>query len=38
MSIERKLKQRSNSKCELCGNEENLNVYEIPSSPKNGEE
>ncbi len=34
MSIERQLKQRSDSKCELCGNEENLNTYEVPSSKK----
>ncbi|MGV6828994.1 MAG: PhnA domain-containing protein [Flavobacteriales bacterium] len=34
--MERQLKQRSDSKCELCGNQENLKVYEVPSSPKNG--
>jgi len=30
MSIERELKKRSDSKCELCGNDENLKVYVIP--------
>jgi protein PhnA len=34
MSLERRLKQRSDSTCELCAYEENLKVYEIPSSPK----
>ena len=34
MSLERRLKQRSDSKCELCTSEEKLSVYEIPSSPK----
>ena len=34
MSLERRLKQRSDSKCELCASEENLKVYEVPSSPK----
>jgi protein PhnA len=34
MSLERRLKQRSDSKCELCGSVEKLTVYEIPSSPK----
>lgn len=34
MSLERRLKQRSDSTCELCASEENLKVYEIPSSPK----
>ncbi len=38
MSIERTLQQRSDSKCELCGSEENLNVYEVPSSPRPGVE
>ena len=36
MSIERQLKQRSNSTCELCGSTENLSVYEVPASTKNG--
>ena len=30
MSIENKLLERSNSKCELCGNSRELNVYKIP--------
>ncbi len=34
MSLERRLKQRSESKCELCASEENLLVYEVPKSPK----
>jgi protein PhnA len=38
MSIERNLKQRSDSKCELCSSPENLSVYEVPASPKSGEE
>lgn len=38
MSLERTLKQRSNSKCELCSATENLTVFEVPSSPKGGAE
>jgi protein PhnA len=38
MSLERSLKQRSNSQCELCSSPEDLSVYEVPSSPKSGEE
>lgn len=34
MSLERRLKQRSDSKCELCASEENLKVFEVPKSPK----
>lgn len=30
MSIEQTLKDRSGSKCELCGAESNLNVYQVP--------
>ena len=30
MGLERDLQQRSNSKCELCTNEENLSVYSVP--------
>ena len=30
MSILKELQQRSNSKCELCGATENLNIYEVP--------
>jgi len=38
MSLERELKKRSDNKCELCTAEENLSVYEVPSSKKSGEE
>ena len=34
MSLERRLKQRSESKCELCASVENLQVFEVPASPK----
>ena len=34
--MEKELQQRSENKCELCGNEENLGVFEIPNSPSNG--
>ena len=34
MISEKELKQRSDSKCELCGSEENLSVFEVPNSPK----
>lgn len=30
MSLERELKKRSDSKCELCASEENLKVYVVP--------
>jgi len=30
MSILKELQERSNSKCELCGATENLNIYEVP--------
>jgi protein PhnA len=33
MSLEKELQQRSDNKCELCGSEENLSVYEVPNSP-----
>ncbi|AFL80295.1 putative Zn-ribbon-containing protein involved in phosphonate metabolism [Aequorivita sublithincola DSM 14238] len=33
MSLEKELQQRSDNKCELCGNEENLTVFEVPNSP-----
>lgn len=33
MSLEEELQQRSGNKCELCGSEENLGVYEVPNSP-----
>jgi len=32
MSLERELKKRSNSVCELCANDENLQVYIVPPS------
>jgi|TARA_R100001369_G_scaffold59227_2_gene86058 protein PhnA len=38
MSVERVLQQRSNNQCELCGSSEKLGVYNVPSSPKDGEE
>ena len=34
MSIEEILKQRSSSKCELCGSTDNLAVYEVPPESK----
>ncbi|MCH4822071.1 PhnA domain-containing protein [Gramella lutea] len=34
MTLEQSLRQRSDSTCELCGNNDNLNVYEIPDSPE----
>ncbi|MDP2686524.1 MAG: PhnA domain-containing protein [Aequorivita sp.] len=33
MISEKELQQRSDSKCELCGSEENLSVFEVPNSP-----
>ncbi len=33
MSVEKELQQRSGGKCELCGSEENLMVFEVPNSP-----
>ena len=38
MSLERILIQRSDSKCELCGSEEQLRVYDVPESPMPGED
>ncbi len=38
MSIEKTLHERSGASCELCGSADNLNVYEIPSSPASGAE
>ncbi|MEZ4797263.1 MAG: PhnA domain-containing protein [Flavobacteriaceae bacterium] len=32
MSLERELQKRSQNKCELCGNEEQLQVYVVPPS------
>lgn len=34
MSLERELKKRSDLRCELCSNEENLQVYILPPSKK----
>ncbi len=34
--MERELKKRAEGSCELCGNNEQLTVYEIPNSPKGG--
>ncbi|MEZ4874279.1 MAG: PhnA domain-containing protein [Flavobacteriaceae bacterium] len=36
MSFERELTKRANAACELCGAIENLQPYEVPSSPKAG--
>lgn len=36
MSIERELSKRSGSKCELCGAEENLKVYQVLPTRKGG--
>ncbi|WP_179333611.1 PhnA domain-containing protein [Winogradskyella costae] len=36
MSLERELQQRSGSKCELSGSEENLSVYIVPDVQENG--
>lgn len=33
MNSEKELQQRSDYKCELCGNEENLSVFEVSDSP-----
>lgn len=38
MTIEEKLKERSDSTCELCSSTENLNVYLVLDSPKDEEE
>lgn len=32
MSLERELRKRSHNKCELCGNEEQLRVFNVPPS------
>ena len=37
MSLEQELFQRSDSKCELCGSGENLDVFAIPDSPADAE-
>ncbi len=38
MSIEESLKTRSGNKCELCGSQENLSVYEVAPSDKTVEQ
>ena len=38
MSLEKKLQQRSESKCELCASEEYLKVYKVPPSSKGNED
>ena len=38
MSLEKKLHQRSESKCELCTSEEYLKVYEVPPTSKGNED
>ena len=35
MSLERILQKRSNNKCELCGNDEKLSVYNVPDIKEN---
>lgn len=37
MSLEQELFQRSNSQCELCTSNEDLQVFEVPESPKDAE-
>ena len=37
MSLEKQLQQRSTSKCELCGNSENLSVYNLPDVKESGD-
>lgn len=34
MTIEENLRQRSDATCELCGNKNDLNVFEVPDSPE----
>lgn len=38
MGVEKELQQRSENKCELCGSDENLVVFEVPHSPTSGAE
>lgn len=33
MSVEREVAKRANQKCEFCGNEEQLSLYEVPNTP-----
>ena len=37
MSVLKELQQRSGTKCELCGAEDNLAIYEVPPSSKGNE-
>lgn len=37
MSLEQELFQRSGSQCELCTSNDDLNIYEVPDSPKGAE-
>lgn len=37
MSLEQELFQRSGSQCELCTSHDDLNIYEVPDSPKGAE-
>jgi protein PhnA len=34
MSVEREVRKRAEEKCELCGNEEHLEIYEVPKTPE----
>ncbi|MAP80474.1 MAG: PhnA protein [Aequorivita sp.] len=36
MGVEKELQQRSDNKCELCGSDDNLVVFEVPDSPMSG--
>lgn len=36
MSLLKELQTRANNRCELCGSIDNLNAYEVPSSPNSG--
>lgn len=36
MGVEKELQQRSDNKCELCGSDDNLVVFEVPNSPMSG--
>lgn len=38
MSLEREVKKRAENKCEFCGSQENLSVYEVPNSPAHKED
>ena len=38
MTVEEKLRERSDSTCELCSATDDLSVYEVPQSPEEGEE